>query len=79
VTRGGVSFVGATQDARFRAFETATGKELWAYKMPAGAMSTPTTYYSTKSGRQFVVIAAAGHAYIKSPPSDYVIGFALPR
>jgi quinoprotein glucose dehydrogenase len=78
-TRGGVSFVGAAQDARFRAFETATGKQLWSHQLPAGAMSTPSTYISARSGRQFVVVAASGHAYIKAPPGDYVVAFALPR
>jgi quinoprotein glucose dehydrogenase len=79
VTRGGISFIGASQDGRFRAFETATGKELWSYRLPAAAMSTPSTYLSEKSGRQFVVVPAAGHAYIPSPSGDYVIAFSLPH
>ena len=30
VTAGGLVFVGATSDRRFRAFDAKTGKELWA-------------------------------------------------
>lgn len=78
-TRGGLTFVGASQDRRLRAYESATGRELWSYKLPTGAMATPSTYYSAKSGRQFIVIAVSGHAYIKSPPGDYVIAFALAK
>lgn len=77
VTRGGLSFVGAAQDGRLRAFDTATGKELWSHHLPAGAMSTPSTY-TGKSGKQYLVVAASGHAYINAPPGDYVIAFALP-
>ena len=32
VTAGGLTFVGATDDARFRAFDTRTGKEIWTVK-----------------------------------------------
>lgn len=79
VTRGSLTFVGASQDGRLRAFETATGREVWAWKLPTGAMATPSTYWSDASGRQFVVIAVSGHRYINSPPADYVMAFALPR
>ncbi|WP_419826702.1 hypothetical protein [Sphingomonas sp.] len=36
MTRGGLTFIGATQDAYLRAFETATGKLLWQTRLPAG-------------------------------------------
>lgn len=78
-TRGGLTFVGATQDRMLRALETATGREMWRYRLPTGAMATPSSYWSEKSGRQFVVIAASGHKYIISPPGDYLIAFALPK
>ena len=35
-TAGGLVFVGATSDGRFRAFDAKTGKELWVTKTPAG-------------------------------------------
>ena len=58
-TAGGLVFVGATDDARFRAFEAKTGKELWTYKLGGAAFATPSTYLG-KDGRQYVVIASTG-------------------
>jgi quinoprotein glucose dehydrogenase len=55
VTAGGLIFVGATADARFRAFDEKSGKELWAAKLPANAIDTPMTYQG-KDGRQYVAI-----------------------
>ena len=36
-TASGLIFIGATDDSRFRAFETKTGKELWTQKLEASA------------------------------------------
>ena len=58
-TAGGVTFVAATIDRRLRAFETATGRELWSGRLPAGGKATPMTYRGP-DGRQYVVIAAGG-------------------
>ena len=41
VTAGGLVFIGATNDSRFRAFDSKTGKELWAARNWR-AMPTPT-------------------------------------
>src|SRR3546814_21017738 len=60
-TRGGVTWIGATEDHYLRAFETATGRLLWQARLPAGAQATPTVYRSERSGRQFIVVAAGGH------------------
>ena len=78
-TRGGVTFVGATIDNYLRAFDTETGRELWAGRLPAGGQANPISYVSAKSGRQFVVIAAGGHATLRTQPGDYVIAYALPK
>ena len=43
-TAGGLVFVAATDDSRFRAFDAKTGKELWTYKLPGAAQATPMTY-----------------------------------
>src|SRR5262249_24442660 len=43
-TAGGLVFVGATDDARFRAFDAKTGKELWTVKLGGAAEATPITY-----------------------------------
>jgi quinoprotein glucose dehydrogenase len=75
VTAGGVLFAGATLDARLRAFDSATGTELWSAPLPAAAQATPMTY--TLDGRQFVVIAAGGHAGLDHPRGDSLVAFAL--
>ncbi len=43
VTASGLTFVGAVDDFRFRAFDTRTGKELWAHKLRGSAVATPIT------------------------------------
>jgi quinoprotein glucose dehydrogenase len=77
-TAGGLIFIGATDDNRFRAFESKTGRELWATKLPASAHATPMTYLG-KNGKQYVVIVATGGSLVESPvDSDVVQAFALP-
>ncbi len=79
VTRGGLVFVAATDDGRFRAFDARTGKELWTVKLPAAAQATPTTYRGT-DGRQYVVITSTGGGFFGNPVTDdSVIAFALPK
>jgi quinoprotein glucose dehydrogenase len=77
VTAGGVTFIGATDDSRFRAFDTRTGAELWTYKLPASIYGTPMTYAS-RSGKQFVATVSTG-GFAGSPiESDVVTAFSLP-
>ena len=76
-TAGGLVFVGATDDARFRAFDAKTGKELWTVKLPGAAEATPITYQGA-DGRQYVVITATGGGFFNNPvTSDSVIAFAV--
>ncbi len=79
VTGSGLAFIGATQEHMIRAYDIRTGKELWKGRLPAGGNATPISYWSAKSGRQFVVIAAGGHGGILSGYSDQLIAFALPK
>ena len=58
-TASGLIFIGATDDSRFRAFDSKTGKELWVAKMDAGAHAAPITYQG-KDGKQYVVIPVGG-------------------
>lgn len=74
VTAGGLVFIGATLDKVLRAFDVATGNELWSAELPAGARATPITYRI--GGRQFVVIAAGGGEVFGE--GDSLIAFALP-
>ncbi len=76
LTAGGVLFIGATRDERFRAFEAATGKLLWEYQLPFGGYATPATY--VLDGKQYVVIAATGGGKLGTPVGDAMVAFALP-
>lgn len=77
-TAGGLIFIGATVDSKFRAFDSKTGKELWSAKIDAPAHSTPATYLG-KDGRQYVIVSAAGGGFLRDPVADAVIAFALPK
>ena len=76
-TAGGLVFVGATADEKFRAFRASDGKELWSYQLPAGGYATPSVYQV--NGKQYVVIAAGGGNRNGTPSSDAYVAFALPE
>jgi len=76
-TAGGLTFIGATDDARFRAFNTKTGQEVWTYRLPASAESIPITY-ADEHGTQYVAIVATGGGLLRAPLlSDELIVFKL--
>jgi len=75
VTAGGLVFIGASQDEKFRAFDKETGELLWEYQLPAGGYATPSTYEI--DGKQYVVIAAGGGGFQRTKTGDYYIAFAL--
>lgn len=76
VTAGGLIFIGASKDEKFRAIDKTTGQTLWEYQLPAGGYATPATY--EVSGKQYVVIAAGGGGRQRTKTGDYYIAFALP-
>jgi quinoprotein glucose dehydrogenase len=59
VTAGGLVFVGATNDKRFRAFDSETGRQLWETTLANNANANPLTYRG-RSGKQYVAINAGG-------------------
>src|SRR6266567_4520451 len=75
VTAGGLVFIGATNDKRFRAFDKGTGKEIWITKLPASAHASPMTFMGKKTGKQYVVIAAGGGNKFSKIFSDALIAF----
>lgn len=77
VTAGGLVFIAATNDSRFRAFDKNTGEELWVTKLPASGHATPMTYLGKESGKQFVVIAAGGGNDYNKTYSGKLVAFAL--
>lgn len=76
VTAGGVIFIAATKDEKFRAFDAKTGEKLWETTLPAGGYATPATY--SVNGRQFVVIACGG-GKMGTKSGDSYVAFALPE
>jgi len=76
VSGTGLVFVGATIDPFIRAFDTRDGKEVWRAPLPTSARATPVLY-TTRSGRQMLVIAAGGHDTPLSRLDTKVVAFAL--
>ncbi len=82
-TAGGVVFIGATLDAKFRAFDSHTGKELWTGDIGATADAVPITYQG-RDGKQYVVVTAGGPGRFRglgnsaNDVGDSVIAFTLP-
>jgi quinoprotein glucose dehydrogenase len=79
VTAGGLVFIGATADHRFRAFDSKTGRELWVANLEFSAHSVPITYLG-KDGKQYVAIIEAG-GYLSDRPAstnESLVVFALP-
>lgn len=76
-TRSELVFYAGTLDYYLRAFDVANGAEVWKSRLPVGTQTTPMTYISPASGRQFVIVFAGGSR--QSPDrGDYVIAYALP-
>ena len=66
-TGGGVLFVASTDDNRFRAFDSRTGRQLWVTKMERRGNANPITYQG-RNGKQYVAVVA----------TDTLRVFALP-
>lgn len=56
MTKGGLFFVGG-EDTSLHAIDKTNGKDLWQGPLGARSYGVPMTY-RTRSGQQFVVIAA---------------------
>lgn len=76
MTAGGITFIGATLDYHARIIDSQTGDELWRYRLPTSANSTPMTYLH--EGRQHLALAVGGHSGAGTPAGDYLMVFALP-
>ncbi len=74
-TAGGLLFAGES-NGDFIAVDARSGKRLWRFATGAG-VNAPAITYRVK-GRQYVAVAAGGHALFKFPLGDAVIAFALP-
>ena len=75
VTSGGLVFIAATPDRKFRAFNKKSGKLLWETKLPVPGFATPAMY--EVNGKQFIVIACGG-GKLGAKSGDSYVAFALP-
>jgi quinoprotein glucose dehydrogenase len=80
VTAGGLVFIaGTVVDPAIRAFDVETGKEIWKFDLPTSGAATPMTYEVRPGGKQYLVIAAGGHAKVtEEKQTDEVVAFTLP-
>ena len=75
VTKSGLIFIAAATDNLIRAIDINTGETLWQDVLPAGGQANPMLY--RENGKSYLVIVAAGHHFMETPPGDYVIAYAL--
>ena len=72
----GLVFMGATFDPYLKAYDEATGTEVWRGKLPTSARATPMTFRS-ESGKRYIVIAAGGHDVPGAQLSDVLVAFLM--
>ncbi len=77
VTAGGVVFIGASMDAKLRAYALASGKELWEDQAMAPAVANPAVY--AYKGREYVAFVAGGNTILKDQVGDQVVAYRLPQ
>ncbi len=75
-TAGGLLFIAATGDRKFRAFDEKTGKILWETTLNSTGASIPISYQG-KNGKQYVAIISNGSGG-KEPAPPLVYVYALP-
>lgn len=76
VTKGGLLFIAASKDEKFRAFNKRSGQLLWETALPAAGFATPAVY--ELRGKQYIVIACGG-GKMKTKSGDSYVAFALPN
>jgi len=77
VTKSGLIFIAAATDDLIRAIDINTGETVWSAPLPAGGQANPIVY--EEGGRQFVVIEATGHHFMRTAKGDYIQAYALPQ
>ena len=77
VTASGLVFVSGTRDQKIRAFDAATGRELWSHTLPFHGTAAPAIY--EVKGRQYVVVPATGGGKLGGKSGDSWVAFALPQ
>ncbi|WP_339115134.1 PQQ-binding-like beta-propeller repeat protein [Thioclava sp. GXIMD2076] len=77
VTKSGLVFIGATMDAKARAFDLNTGEELWSSQLQAPVVANPAIY--EYQGRQYVAFISGGNSILKPAVGDQIAVYALPQ
>jgi len=73
-TAGGLVFTGES-NGFFKAYDSATGAELWRFQAGAGVNAPPSGY--TVEGKEFIVVGAGGNAQVDSKRGNNIIAFTL--
>ena len=76
VTNSGLVLVAAATDNLIRAIDIRTGETVWSDALPGGGQANPMIY--EHSGKEYLVIMAGGHHFMKTPQSDALLAYALP-
>ncbi|MCK0745881.1 pyrroloquinoline quinone-dependent dehydrogenase [Chromohalobacter nigrandesensis] len=77
VTAGNLVFIGASMDAKLRAYSLDSGEELWEDQAEAPAVANPAVY--EYEGREYVAFIAGGNSILKDQVGDQVVVYALPE
>ena len=78
VTAGGLTFVGATNDRMFRAFESRTGEELWSVAFDYNVQAVPMTYEGS-DGAQYLAVNVSAPATAEPRGNERLVVFRLPN
>ena len=77
VTAGGLVFIGATTDRRFRAFDSRTGAELWSQMFDYNIQAIPITYQGSDR-KQYLAINVSAPATAEPRGNERLVVFGLP-
>ncbi len=77
VTSTGLVFASGTRDKKIRAFDAASGAELWSRDLPLHGTAPPACYEA--GGRQFILQPATGGGKLGGAAGDTWVAFALPK
>lgn len=76
VTAGHLVFVTGTTDNFVRAFDEATGRELWRYELPFMGSAPPAVYMA--GGKEYLLVAATGGTLDNPVWGNAYVAFSLP-
>ncbi|MEP6748556.1 MAG: PQQ-binding-like beta-propeller repeat protein [Bacteroidota bacterium] len=74
LTAGGILFIAATKDEKFRAIDKLNGNILWQTQLPAAGYASPSTY--SVNGKQYIVIACGG-GKLNTKSGDKYVAFTV--